>query len=60
MPSKMKFEYPHFELPPDSEPSEHLLSKIKYYKSKDIPLLYLARMRRVPYGFILYISANYL
>ena len=51
---------PVFELPPDSEPSEALLSSILYYKRRGMPLLYLARMRRMPYGFLLYVKSKYL
>jgi hypothetical protein len=47
-------------IPPDGEPSEALLSAIKYYSESGKPLLYLARMRRVSYGYIIHIKSLYL
>lgn len=51
---------PTFGIPPDGEPSETLLSKIKSYSDRGIPLAYIARMNRLPLGYIVYIKAKYL
>ena len=48
-----------YDIPPDGEPSEHLIAAIKYYSQSGKPLLYLARMRRVPYGFMIYVKTKY-
>jgi len=53
MPQSNKIE---FAIPPDGEISDALLSKIKQYENSRKPLIYLARMRRLPYGFLLYLS----
>lgn len=49
-----------FELPPHAEPSEALLSNIKRYKAEGKPLKFLARMRRVPAGFIFFLDKEYI
>jgi hypothetical protein len=42
-----------FGIPPDGAPSRGLLFKIKSAKEQGRPLLHVARMSRLPYGFIL-------
>ena len=54
------FEHSHFEIPPDGSPSKALLSKISQAKDAKRPLLYIARMNRMPYGYILYLKAEFL
>lgn len=56
----MKDKRPVFGIPPDGEPSEALLSKIKSATDKGLPLSYLARMNRLPLGYIVFIKAKYL
>ena len=59
MSRKRKNSGPQFAVPPDGVPSEYLIDGIRRYSQKKLPLLWFSRMNRLPYGFVLYIKANY-